>query len=253
MAAETVSDNDLHAYVDGALPAERRAAVEAHLAADPAAAARVAAYRSQVAMMHRLYDPVLDEPVPPHMVPASGKSLASPLTRVAAALALLLLGGIAGWWLHVFAEHNPAAAGQDLAFSAARAYVVFTPEVRHPVEVGAEAQEHLVKWLSKRLKTPLKAPYLEASGFRLVGGRLLSDASGPAALFMYEDERGRRLTLYVRRHDTRIGETAFRYALQEGVGVFYWIDARLSYALAGEIDKDSLLKISTTIYDQLDK
>jgi anti-sigma factor RsiW len=42
-----LSEEELQAYVDGHLPAERAAAVEARLAADPEAAARVAAYSRQ--------------------------------------------------------------------------------------------------------------------------------------------------------------------------------------------------------------
>lgn len=253
MAPETVSDEELHAYVDGVLPAGRRAAVESLLAQDPAAAVRVTAYRAQADTLHLLYDPVLREPLPDRLTPPAAKSTVAYLGRLAAALALLLIGGGAGWWLHGLVARSPVAEGQDLAFVAVRAHEVFTPEVRHPVEVGAEAEQHLVGWLSKRLKAPLKAPNLEPSGYKLVGGRLLSDATGPAALFMYEDERGRRLTLYVRRHDKHIGETAFRYALRDGIGVFYWVDSKLSYALAGELDKDSLLALCTVIYEQLDK
>ena len=86
----------------------------------------------------------------------------------------------------------------------------------------------------------------------LVGGRLLSDASGPAALFMYESAQGNRLTFYVTRRPQGVGKTAFRYAHEDGIGVFYWIDEILSYALAGELDKATLLDISKTVYDQLD-
>ncbi len=80
----------------------------------------------------------------------------------------------------------------------------------------------------------------------------MSDASGPAALFMYESGQGRRLTLYVTRRPRGVAETAFRYAHEDGIGVFYWIDARLSYGLAGQLDKAELLDISQTLYDQLD-
>jgi anti-sigma factor RsiW len=251
--ADAVSENELHAFVDGALPAERRAAVEAYLAGDAAAAERVAAYRGQRDLLHRMYDPTLDEPLPDRLRPAPASAPALRLAHLAAAAVLLLIGGVAGWFLHAHGERRASAAGQELAFMAVKAHQVFTPEVRHPVEVDAKEQDHLVKWLSKRLKTELKAPALEASGYALVGGRLLSDSLGPAGLFMYEDERGRRLTLYVRRHDGKIGETAFRYALQDGVGVFYWIDSELSYALAGQVDKERLLAISRIVYDQLDR
>lgn len=253
MARDPVSESDLSAHVDGELSAERQAEVEAYLATDAAAAERVAAYRAQRDLLHRLYDPVLDEPVPARLAPPPRPSVGARLGRIAAVVALLLFGGAGGWWLHDLESRRAVQGGLDLPFVAARAHAVFTPEVRHPVEVAAAEQEHLVKWLSKRLKAPLKAPVLEGAGYALVGGRLLSDSLGAAALFMYEDERGRRLTLYVRRHDSKAAETAFRYSHQDGIGVFYWVDAQLSYALAGQIERESLLELSRAVYDQIDR
>lgn len=250
MAQPPISRDDLHAYVDGALAPDRRQAVEAHLAGDREAAAFVAACRTQNDLLHTLYDPVLEEPLPAGLAVPAARAW-SPLARLAAAIVLLLSGGLAGWWLR--GPGQTEVMHQDLALQAAAAYAVFTPEVRHPVEVGAAEERHLVAWLSKRLQVKLKAPALGASGFHLVGGRLLSATGGPAGLFMYENAAGRRLTLYVRRHGQTVGETAFRYAHQDGIGVFYWIDRELSYALAGEMDKKTLLALSRAIYDQLEK
>jgi anti-sigma factor RsiW len=68
---------------------------------------------------------------------------------------------------------------------------------------------------------------------------------------MYQDAKGQRLTLYVRvnRDDSR--ETAFRFAEESRVGVFYWIDRKLGYALSGEVDRSELLRIATAVYRQL--
>ena len=165
------------------------------------------------------------------------------------AVALILVGGAGGWWLHgLQGDQGPAVAG--LADRAARAYTVFTPEVLHPVEVTAENEAHLVKWLSKRLGAPLRAPALSGLGYELVGGRLLADRRGPAALFVYENQEGERLTVYVRRAAAG-KETAFRYTYKDRVGVFYWIDGPLAYAIAGEIEKPRLLEVANAIYRQL--
>ena len=71
-------------------------------------------------------------------------------------------------------------------------------EVRHPVEVDAGQEAHLVQWLSKGLGRQLTVPDLGATGFRLIGGRLLSAEDRPAAQFMYETDGGERLSLYLR-------------------------------------------------------
>jgi len=46
-------------------------------------------------------------------------------------------------------------------------------------------------------------------------------------------------------------DTAFRYAHENGLHVFYWIDGKLGYALSGDIDKAEILRIARTVYEQL--
>ena len=249
MSRQAVTETDLHAYVDGALPAERAAEVDAYLADRPEEAARLAAYREQNAALHREFDPVLDER-PPHRLDAPRLYRARPLLRYAAVVAWFALGGVIGWQLHAFTADRRADA-TSWPRRAAIAHVVYSPEVRHPVEVGADQEAHLVAWLSKRLGTPLKVPHLGELGFTLVGGRLLPGERGPVAQFMYQDSKGQRLTLYVRVNPDDSGETAFRFAQEHGVGVFYWLDRKLGYALSGEVEKNELLRIATAVYRQL--
>ena len=70
------------------------------------------------------------------------------------------------------------------------------------------------------------APDMARAGFALVGGRLLPDAGKPAAQFMYKDQKGRRVTLYVRSDDG--ADTAFKFAAEDGISAFYWIDGALA-------------------------
>lgn len=241
------SDNELHGYIDDRLDAEARRAVEAHLAQAPEDAARVAAYREQNAALHAAFDPVLDEPVPDRLRHISTTRHAS---RVAVAAGWLALGAVVGWFANSLLTDRPHAL---LSFSrqAALAHAVYSPEVRHPVEVGAAEQEHLVNWLSKRVGAKLRAPVLTAEGYELVGGRLLPGESGAVAQFMYQDAKGKRLTLYVSRLAGKQRDTAFRFSQEDKVSVFYWIDGPLGYALSGELPKADLLSIATAVYKQI--
>ena len=137
------------------------------------------------------------------------------------------------------------------AHRAVVAHIVYAPEVRHPVEVGAEQEAHLVAWLSKRIGGNLKIPQLASLGYHLVGGRLLPGNQGPVAQFMFQDGSGQRLTLYVRNGAAEGKETAFRYAQERGISVFYWVDGRFGYAISGEINKDDLLRVANVVYQQL--
>ena len=68
---------------------------------------------------------------------------------------------------------------------------------------------------------------------------------------MFQDGNGRRLTLSVKRGARDSSETAFRFAQERGVGVFYWLDGKFGYALSGEIDKAALLRVAEAVYQQL--
>lgn len=250
MSKLPVTEAELHAYVDGMLPEARVAEVEAYLAGHPEEAARVAAYREQIAALHRKFDALLDEPLP-RRLEMTRPWWARPLLRYAAVVTWIALGGVIGWQLHEYNSTSSRTESAAWARRAAIAHVVYSPEVRHPVEVGADQEAHLVAWLSKRLGAPLKVPHLGAQGYALVGGRLLPGERGPVAQFMYQDGRGQRLTLYVRVNPDDSRETAFRFAHERGVGVFYWLDRKLGYALSGEVDKSELLRVATAVHGQL--
>ncbi|MNS71928.1 hypothetical protein D3C72_1053200 [compost metagenome] len=261
MTTQAISEAQLHALADGVLPEEQRAAIDAHLRAHPEDAARVDAWRAQNRQLRALFDPVLDETVPPALLQSASPAAANgawqrPAMQAAAAVVLVLAGGAGGWLLRGDAGDSMTASASpmSLARSAAIAHAVYTPEVRHPVEVGAEQEAHLVQWLSKRLGTKLQPPALSPLGYHLIGGRLLpGDGDGPVAQFMYEDGGGKRLTLYVAKERAGRQETAFRYTQEQDLSVFYWIDGQLGYALSANLPKPELSKIASAVYAQLEQ
>jgi anti-sigma factor RsiW len=241
-----VNEAELHTYIDGALSEGARAEVEAWLASHPEDAERLRAYAEQNALLRSLYNPVLDEPVPAALLAVRSHAW----RRYAAAAAIFALGVGLGWMVRgIFVA--PQMLPVSLARLAATAHVVYSPEVRHPVEVPASEEEHLVNWLSKRLGTTLKAPKLAPLGYELVGGRLLSGPQGPVAHFMYQDGRGQRLTLYVSRQRGEPRDTAFSFSQEDRVAVFYWVDGNFGYALSGEVRREQLLKVADVVYKQL--
>ena len=265
MSKPPISETDLHAYVDAQLPESRWAEVVEHLAAHPEEAERVQAYRSQKNALRALFDPLLDEALPatlrqlaeapPAAVdPKKGPILARwSLQRIAAGIVIAMLGGVAGWLGHgQYQAVDRLVQFTPLPRQAAVAHVVYSPDVKRPVEVTADQEDQLVKWLSKRLGTPVRPPQLGALGYELIGGRLLPGNSGPVAQFMYQDASGQRLTLYVTTENVTNRDTGFRFAREGQVNVFYWIDGKFGYALSASIDKGELARVATAVYDQLE-
>lgn len=254
-----ISQDMLHAYVDRQLPVERRRDVDHALSTDEVLRAQAATWQQQNAALHALFDPVLDEAVPTRLLPeAAGVPLRAPWHgyghwRAAAGLAIALVGGVAGWGLHGLLGGERAPSIPVFAHQAAIAHVVYSPDVRRPVEVGADQEAQLVTWLSKRTGVALRPPQLTSLGYALVGGRLLPGQSGPVAQFMYEDTSGQRLTLYVSTDQKQNADTGFRFAREGKVNVFYWIDGKLGYALSAGIERQALSAIAHVVYEQLDR
>jgi anti-sigma factor RsiW len=253
-----IPEEDLVRFHAGALTGAERATIAALIMSDPAAQALLAEWDRQDGALSAAYDPVLKSALPGTLRAMldtarsedrrqARRRMAAPL-RVAAAIALLAVGGAGGY---VLARVDGAAtAPAHFAQNALSAYATYVVEVAHPVEVEAARADHLTQWLSKRLGHPIKAPDFAASGFRLMGGRLLPSDSGPAALFMYEDDLGRRITLYV-TPGAKGDETAFRFLESGTTQSFYWIDGDLSCAVTGDIPRDVLRQIAVEAYAQL--
>jgi anti-sigma factor RsiW len=256
-AERRISDSELHALIDGELTPQERAEIEALLASSPPDAGLAHDFRELTEAIRQRYAGRLEEPVPAAMLAALGRvprwpaALATRQAAMAAAVAIALLAGAAGYVARgLLPERRPGPEPPFVA-NAIGAHRIYVPEVRHPVEVKA-AEEHLTRWLTKRVGAPVRAPSLTDVGWKLMGGRLLPDRGQPAAQFMYEDAAGRRLTLYLRK-ETGIGNTAFRFAEQDGFGAFYWVDRPLAYALAGRLDREEMLSLANAVYARLEK
>jgi len=276
-SAVPVTEAELHAYADRQLTPERATEVAAWLAHRPDEAARVRAWEDHKRELRALFDPVLDEAVPPTLQRAARRPapwFGRPALAAAAALLLVLAAGGSGWALRGAHDAPLLAAApraSDFAARAAIAHTVYAPEVKRPVEVDGAHEEQLVTWLSKRLGAPMRAPHLQSLGYALEGGRLLPGERGPVAQFMYRDEAGHRLTLYVSNEktaatptagpglanaDLRAGadgraDTAFRFASEGPVNVFWWVDGPFRYAITAPADRAALTLVSAEVYRQL--
>nr|WP_315217671.1 anti-sigma factor [uncultured Duganella sp.] len=263
-----ITEADLHGYVDGQLTAERYAEVEAYLNARPDKRQQVRAWQQQNELLRSLLNPVLDEAIPSRL-PRKPTVASYPWRGLAAGIMIAVVSASSAWVVRGSIDDKTArlalarssrmmASGSiDLtgfARRAAVAHVVYSPDVRRPVELGADQEQQLVTWLSKRLGTAVKPPSLQGIGYELIGGRLLPGDTGPVAQFMYHDATGQRLTLYVTREVPKYAnqpETSFRFGQDGPVNVFYWVDKNFGYAISGGADRKELMRVSQEVHRQL--
>jgi anti-sigma factor RsiW len=251
-----VTDEELHAFVDGELPADREAAVTAWLATHADAAAQVGAWRAQADSIRARYGAVANEPVPERLKldqvlrrdRANGRTWMA--AAAAAALIAFVFGGAVGWFAHRASAASPTGFDMFTA-EALDAYKLYVVEVRHPVEVPGSERVHMTQWLSKRLGSELRIPDLQSIGLKLVGGRLLPGPTGAAAFYMYEGTSGERFTIYCAKAATP--ETALRFKEGDGSAAFYWADDKIAFAVSGPADRERLEQVTKTVYEQVDK
>jgi anti-sigma factor RsiW len=138
------------------------------------------------------------------------------------------LGYAAGWFSPGVGNDQPVFVDRADA-----AYAVYAPEQRHAVEVAAADEDHLATWLSTRLGRPLAVPLLRRYGYSLIGGRLPPGEFGPAALFMYQNAIGVRLTLYIA--SVQQNPMALRLFRKANRNSIYWTSQGMGYALTGQV------------------
>ena len=244
-----VGEDDLTAYVDGELGAERSAIVEAWLKDHRQAAARVEA---DIAVNRKLAEalaPLGETSLPArfrieNVERAMRARRLSAFTRMAAVFALLLVGSTGGWFMNGWVS----ARGPDVRIvdEAVLAHRLFVAEKRHAVEVSAEAKDHLGAWLGNRIGEPIEIPDLSDQGLTLVGGRLLPGEDGPYGQIMYQDASGERLTLLLRAGSGR--ESAFVFAGSGDARTLAWRSPELAFVLTGPFDRSRLVNIAHDIH-----
>ncbi len=250
-----IAEDELHAYIDGELPAERAQAVADWLAAHPAEAATVAAWRAQAEAIRARYGATADEPVPARLqldrvMRAGGGRARSLAAMAAAAVIAFAIGGGAGWFAHG-ATATPSSF-KTFTADALEAHKLYVVEVRHPVEVPGNERPHLTAWLTKRLGYVQHIPDLQRLGLKLVGGRLLPGPHGDAAaLYMYEGPTGERFTVYSSQAEAP--QSALRFHGGHRFAAFYWVDDKHAYVVSGPAQRAQLEAVSKMVYEQVDK
>lgn len=254
MAAERpIAEDELHAFVDDRLETTRRREVERYLESQPELSRRVFAYRAQRDSLRMALASPAAEPIPPELnlsrLLDERLRRRTPWWRLAATVVLCLgLGGAAGWYV----GSAPRLSRTELAMSllqqqAMASYAVYAPDRRHPVEVAAAEPDHLSTWLSNRLHRTVAPPDLGTFGYHLLGGRLLATERGnAAALFVYDNAQGDRLSVLMRPMSPELRSTRADIG-DGGVNGCTWIDNGMGYAVVATLPDTTLDRVADQI------
>jgi anti-sigma factor RsiW len=255
MTARDFTERDIHLALDDELPDEERTAFELWLESNPEMKARSSRFNADRDALRGALSAILDEPVPSRFTKlvAGDTGTRAPLRsrwwQAAAAAVLLATGGTGGYVIgsRGIGVEDPSA--DRFAEEAVAAYTVYAAEKRHAVEVPASDGEHMRNWLSARIGLRLITPDLTADGFQLVGGRLLPSGTGKAAMLLYEDAEGNRVSLFVTSESGSYAKGT--YAEKNGPTAVYWLDKGYGCAVVGVLPQERLATVARNAYRQL--
>jgi anti-sigma factor RsiW len=244
----TITEEELHAFIDGELDPSRHDAIARALREDEALAARVARYREDKKRLASVYGPLLKRPMPRSwetQIRQGGVS--APRHRelaVLAAMAASLLLVIGGVWLasDMQAPQTRSLVGEALAARSGD----LRPEsaIASGVDAHSAGQE-----ISAALAMKAKAPVLARFGYHLAA--LKSYYAGPRRRtieLVYANTKGRELTLYVSRS---VGAPRFDQYESGGLRVCIWQDDVVGMVMAGSLSAAEMQRLATLAYDGL--
>jgi anti-sigma factor RsiW len=248
----SVSDHDLHAFVDGALDGRRYRRIVAHLATDPMAAERVNGFLRQQGELSQLRDQLGDfvDPLSDEATSDLTRQLAGAVRHqrkvrwgaAASGMAAMVLVGVVSLW-------GPDPSKVAARLSMQQQIVDAGPQVlfgRDPLKGAAQLAASESGTAPPELEQQLAAyavrrPDLAVHGLRFVGGDALKGGEAPPIRLIYEDSEHRRVFLFVGAvgSDADVALTL----VPEGHVSLNWRRGNLVFALIGPKESEQLLDV----------
>jgi anti-sigma factor RsiW len=264
-----VLEEELHAWLDGELPPEREAAVEAYLAAHPEERERLESYRDDGAALARVFayageamarEAVVGEGMPGEaasLAPRVGAPRRGPVLagwRRAAAILLIFGAGAGAGWL---GRDRMPTGGDDLARfaqDAAEAHAVLARGGVQPITVAGTSPEEIEALVSAAIGVRVKLPDASRLGYQLVAGTFMPTPNGRAAQLAFRDATGAADTEISVYFEGKPGatETPFRRFDAGHVTTMAWEDDDLACAISGIVPADRLERMGRLIYEALE-
>lgn len=239
----SISETDLHAYIDGGLDDERMRAIEAYLDEHPEEAERVRAYARQRLEIARYLDaemrikPLRTERLARRLSQALTLRTARPwLIRGLAACLLVSLG----WGARDIGVSPLVAALPVFANEASEAHETVAGLDLPLSEVLRAEPMKLVNYLARHDQADLPVRALSLDGLLVRGAQLVPWDEGTALQFVFEKaDGGQRVTLFV-AVPSKAAHLEPRPVTLKGVPMVYWQSGRLAFALSGDLPETVL-------------
>jgi len=244
------TEEELHAFIDGELDEARTLEIAALTEADEKLAERIAAFRSDKAMIGRAYAGIDARPLPKEwleLIESRRRVRYFPPRRrwtaaiVAIAASLLLFVGATLFYRTLVVPSDEAIVAEALS---ARREAMAPQQMFAAENLSDPAARDLL--LTQTLETTLKAPDLGRMGYRLASMRVYAASGGSKAVELrYRDTKGRLFTLYLRRPTS-----APRVDLinRGGLRICIWQDDVVGTVMLGEMSAAEMARLASLAY-----
>ena len=231
------SERDLHAYVDHQLPDSDRRVLETWLANHPEATAQVHAWQQDAQLLRASLSGTLQQPSNPALDPALIRQRIKRQSRrhFASAAVLLIavsLGGLGGWHAREATQPQPLPMTDAM-----QAYRLFAQDGVMPADYNDDGSGTMQAWLDRYFNQAHRLPDLSQAGFKPVSGRLLTTDQGAAAMVLYQDSQGRRISFYIRPPGPNNGFLPRGSRSADGLQAEYWSGGGYNYAMVSPADQ----------------
>lgn len=253
-------DPDLMAYVDGSLPPEQMAVIEARLARDPSAREAVAQWRHFDNLLHQ-HARTADD-FPPNLKIAAlerelGRKLKKRqwratllgpgLQRIAASVVLFA----AGWGAHSLYDFGttsmtrtahpyfvaPTLAGHSSVMLAAH----------QSAEFRGDQMTEALEWMSEQMQHKIESPKLERLGYQVESARLMVVQDQPVAVFYYRNPDNQLVTVSMTPRSVSQPDYALRITDADQNKMAYWTSDRTHYVVVAETDTASIMTLAAAV------
>ena len=259
---QRLTEEDLHAYLDGELAEDRRFLVEAHLRDHPQDAQRLQAYRQDGDAIARIFSSAGEVPAQPRdlsavrpgraarpwqrAVPLAWQRATATSWLRAAAVALIVAGAVATGIVGLWQTYSDTALWARFGSEALVAHRSLSRGNSNPVITASF--EDISRYLSTALKARMEVRYPTDTKFTLVGSKFIATAKGRVVQLAFRNPDGALVTMYIEPWPGKKDAPFREVTNQAGVITMVWVDDELGCAVSGALPPDELEQAARALY-----
>lgn len=274
MAPEKITSETLQDYLDDRLSDRRRAEVARYLQGNPSIAAEIEMQRFQDDGLRALAADVLEEPVPERLrsvvtdaaarsaaahsaagaaagsaseLQTSRRTSASRLVEIAAVLFVFVLGGAIGWLGHGQLYRGGPSEVDVVISEAAFAFSALSENGHGILDFGPDQDAEFAEFATQFFHRPLNRPQLDAVGLQYRGARILPSARRLVSYFLFQTDRGDRISVTVWPSSLPANPTV-RASTLDDVRTRFWLQDKVGFAVMGQAEDAFMERVTQEVF-----